>query len=158
MIQLILNTLKKPVDGPRVRRALTLLLDRWDGPLQMAHLAIAGHVVGLLRSGYDLARPDTELEALPGFSRNMVANRTGGPVAAAGGRAGEARLQTHEPRRAKPPGDTRHLDDRPVTAGGRDGHAGYARQRPLGRKPFRAKPRRRPLRLQLRRQHGSSPG
>ena len=75
MFQLILNTRKKPFDDPRVRRALTLALDRWGGSPQMTQLTIAGQVGGLLRPGYDLARPDAELEALPGFGRDMVANR-----------------------------------------------------------------------------------
>ena len=75
MFQLILNTYKKPFDDPRVRRALTLAPDRWGGAPQMAQLTIAGQVSGLLRPGYDLVRPDTEPEALPGFGQDTVANR-----------------------------------------------------------------------------------
>ncbi len=75
VFQLILNTKRKPFDDPRVRRALTLALDRWGGSPQMTQLTIAGQVGGLLRPGYDLARPEAELETLPGFGRDMVANR-----------------------------------------------------------------------------------
>ena len=69
------NTEKKPFDDVRVRRALSLAIDRWQGSEALSKIALVKPVGGVLRPGYDLAASQSELEALPGFSRNIAASR-----------------------------------------------------------------------------------
>lgn len=75
-MDLFFNHEMKPFDDPRVRRALTLAIDRWGGSAPLSRIAIVGPVGGPLRPGAELALPPAELEKLPGFSRNIEAART----------------------------------------------------------------------------------
>ena len=69
------NTKKKPFDDQRVRKALTLSLDRWGGAQALSKVALVRHVGGLLRPGYDLAIAEKDLVQQPGFSKDINASR-----------------------------------------------------------------------------------
>ncbi len=65
------NTKKKPFDDPRVRRALSLAVDRWGGSKALSQIAFVGPVGGVMRPGSDFATPESELVKLAGYSRNI---------------------------------------------------------------------------------------
>jgi peptide/nickel transport system substrate-binding protein len=61
------NHARKPFDDVRVRRALTLAIDRWRGAPAMAKISVMKTVGGVAFPGSPLAATKAELEQLAGF-------------------------------------------------------------------------------------------
>lgn len=68
------NVDKKPFDDERVRKALTLALDRYDMARTLAPLTSLDTVGGLVIPGTPWALASEELQALPGFAKDHAAN------------------------------------------------------------------------------------
>jgi peptide/nickel transport system substrate-binding protein len=66
---------KKPFDDKRVRRALTLAVDRYEGSKALSQIAIVKAVAGVLVPGTPYATPPEELEKLAGYWRDINKSR-----------------------------------------------------------------------------------
>ncbi|HEX3954396.1 MAG TPA: ABC transporter substrate-binding protein [Stellaceae bacterium] len=69
------NHKRKPFDDPRVRRALTLALDRWHTAPDLAKIAIVHTVGGVTFPGSPLAATKAELEQIAGYWPDIEKSR-----------------------------------------------------------------------------------
>ncbi|MBV8778082.1 MAG: ABC transporter substrate-binding protein [Alphaproteobacteria bacterium] len=70
-----LNHKRKPFDDVRVRRALTLAIDRWNGAPAMAKISVMKTVGGVAFPGSPLAATKEELQQLAGFWPDIEKSR-----------------------------------------------------------------------------------
>jgi peptide/nickel transport system substrate-binding protein len=75
LLAVSVNHDKKPFDDKRVRRALTLAVDRHEGSRVLSQIAIVKEVAGVLVPGTPFATPPEELITLAGYGKSIETSR-----------------------------------------------------------------------------------
>jgi peptide/nickel transport system substrate-binding protein len=69
------NHMRKPFDDVRVRKALFMAIDQWNGAKALSKIAIVRTVGGIVFPGSPLAATHNELVTMPGFATDMDKSR-----------------------------------------------------------------------------------
>ncbi|MET0569014.1 MAG: ABC transporter substrate-binding protein [Hyphomicrobiaceae bacterium] len=75
LVVVAFNTEKPPFNDARVRRALSLAIDRWGGAQNLSRVSSLALVGATQRPGSPWGATNAELETYPGFSRDIAASR-----------------------------------------------------------------------------------
>ena len=74
-LALVFNANQSPFNDNRVRRALSLSIDRWHAADTLSDSTFLKYVGGVMRPGTQISTPESELIKLPGFSHDIAASR-----------------------------------------------------------------------------------